>query len=43
RDAPEIDSTVYFTCDYELSDGQLVQVEMQKTEDVDLVGRVIAE
>ena len=41
RDAPEIDSTVYFTCDDSLNDGQLVQVEIQKTEDVDLVGRVI--
>ena len=41
RDAPEIDSTVYFVCDYELTDGTLVQVEIQKTEDVDLIGRVI--
>lgn len=40
RDAPEIDSLVAFTSDRDLDDGQLVHVELLKTDGCDLIGRL---
>ncbi len=41
RDAPEIDGTVNFTCGYELSVGEFVDVEIMGVNEYDLIGEVI--
>lgn len=40
-DAPEIDTQIYFTCGYELIDGDIVEVEVINIVDGELTGEVI--
>lgn len=40
-DAPEIDTLIYFTCGYELEDGDIVQVEVMNVVDAELTGEVV--
>ncbi|MDR1630965.1 MAG: 30S ribosomal protein S12 methylthiotransferase RimO [Oscillospiraceae bacterium] len=40
-DAPEIDSTINFTCGYELHDGDIVDAEIINVNEYDLIGEVI--
>lgn len=40
-DAPEIDTQIYFTCSYELNDGDIVEVEVINTVDGELTGEVV--
>lgn len=40
-DAPEIDTVIYFTCGYELNDGDIVRVEVINAVDSELTGEVI--
>lgn len=41
RDAPEIDSAVFFTSSKELEEGDMVDVEIFDTKDYDLMGEVV--
>lgn len=41
RDAPEIDSAVFFTSSRELEEGDMVEVEIFDTKDYDLMGEVV--
>ena len=40
-DAPEIDTLIYFTCGFELNDGDIIQVEIMNVVDGELTGEVI--
>ena len=40
-DAPEIDTLIYFTCGYELDDGDIIEVEVMNVVDGELTGEVI--
>lgn len=40
-DAPEIDTQIYFTCGYELNDGDIVDVEVINVVDGELTGEVV--
>ncbi len=40
-DAPEIDTLIYFTCGYELNDGEIIEVEVMNVVDGELTGEVI--
>lgn len=40
-DAPEIDTQIYFTCGYELNDGDIVEVEVINVVDGELTGEVV--
>ncbi|MCH5191143.1 MAG: 30S ribosomal protein S12 methylthiotransferase RimO [Oscillospiraceae bacterium] len=40
-DAPEIDTLIYFTCGYELNDGDIVKVEVMNSVDSELTGEAI--
>ena len=40
-DAPEIDTQIYFTCGFELNDGDVVEVEVINVIDGELTGEVI--
>lgn len=40
-DAPEIDSTIKFTCGYMLNEGDIVNVEIINVSDYDLIGEVV--
>lgn len=40
-DAPEVDTQIYFTCGYELNDGDIVTVEVINTVDGELTGEVV--
>ena len=40
-DAPEIDTLIYFTCGYELNDGEIIEVEVINVVDGELTGEVI--
>ncbi len=40
-DAPEIDTQIYFTCGYELNDGDIVEVEVINVIDGELTGEVV--
>ena len=40
-DAPEIDTLIYFTCGYELDDGDIIEVEVMNVIDGELTGEVV--
>jgi hypothetical protein len=40
-DAPEIDTQIYFTCGFELFDGDIVEVEIINAIDGELTGEVV--
>lgn len=40
-DAPEIDTMIYFTCGYELDDGDIIEVEVMNVIDGELTGEVV--
>lgn len=40
-DAPEIDTMIYFTCGYELDDGDIIEVEVMNVVDGELTGEVV--
>ena len=40
-DAPEIDTLIYFTCGYELDDGDIIEVEVMNVVDGELTGEVV--
>ena len=40
-DAPEIDTLIYFTCGYELDDGDIIEVEVMNVVDGELMGEVV--
>mgnify|MGYP002514432304 CR=1 FL=1 len=40
-DAPEIDTQIYFTCGFELDDGDIVEVEVINVIDGELTGEVV--
>ena len=40
-DAPEIDTQIYFTCGYELNDGDIVEIEVINVIDGELTGEVV--
>lgn len=40
-DAPEIDTLIYFTCGYELNDGDIIEVEVMNVVDGELTGEVV--
>ena len=40
-DAPEIDTQIYFTCGFELNDGDIVEVEVINVIDGELTGEVV--
>lgn len=40
-DAPEIDTMIYFTCGYELDDGDIIEVEVMNIVDGELTGEVV--
>lgn len=40
-DAPEIDTLIYFTCGFELDDGDIIEVEVMNVIDGELTGEVV--
>ena len=40
-DAPEIDTQIYFTCGYDLKDGDIVEVDVINVIDGELTGEVL--
>lgn len=40
-DAPEIDTLIYFTCGFELDDGDIIEVEIMNVVDGELTGEVV--